>query len=648
MTPINILVVDDREENILTLKAILERDDICLFSTTSPNEALKLAWENQISIALVDVQMPEMDGFELVEMLKSNPRTKDIMVIFVTAISKEARYAVKGFGSGAIDYLYKPLDPFITAAKVDSFIQLSRYQADIRQKNEDLQNYAVVVKNSADIICAVDAKNFCIQTINPAAEKIMGFHPEDLIGKSIIDFAVHEQRPAFIKKLGEIIKDNLSNSVFEFQFSTLNKSVIWAECRIVYQNKTLFINISDISPQKSYQNQLIRSKEAAENSKKIKETFLANMSHELRTPVNGIIGITNLLRKTPLDEQQNNLIELLDVSSKSLLGVINDVLDISKMEAGKFSIVRTSVNLHDLLRSVYDLLKFKADESDIEFLLDIDKNIPQNLMIDSLRLNQILMNLVSNAIKFTERGYVKLKAYVVKKQNDRVKLNFTVEDTGIGIPAESLKNIFDSFEQIGDDTATKYGGTGLGLTIVKKLVELKGGELIVASEQGKGSTFSFINWYTIATKAKEKVTFKAERSLEKFDNLSILVAEDNMVNQFMLTKMLKDWNIVVDIVDNGLKVLDRLQHKDYDLILMDTHMPEMNGYQAAKTIRLNFAEPKRSIPIISLSAASFEHELQEAILAGMNDVLSKPFQPHELHTKIMQLINSDEVIKDRV
>jgi PAS domain S-box-containing protein len=645
MNPINILIVDDREENIIALNALLERDDIKIFSTTSPNEALKLAWENQISIAMVDVQMPEMDGFELVEMLKSNPRTKDILVIFVTAISKDTKYAVKGYGSGAVDYLYKPLDPYITAAKVDSFIQLAKIQADIKQKNEELQNFALVVKNSADIICSVDAKTFRIQTINPAVEKILGFKPEELIDKNIIDFAVKEQQNAFSEKLDEIIKDKLSSSVFEFKFETFGKTIIWAECRASYQNKTIFINISNISPQKSYQNQLIKSKENAEYGKKVKETFLANMSHELRTPVNGIIGLTNLLRKTALDEQQTSMIDLLEVSSQSLLGVINDVLDISKMEAGKFSIVRSSNNLHDLARSVYGLLKFKADENNIEFLLEIGSDVPVNLLVDSLRLNQILMNLLSNALKFTERGYVKLKISVLQKHSDQVKLKFSVEDSGIGIPDKMISRIFDSFEQATDETAAKYGGTGLGLTIVKRLIELKGGELTVTSQLGRGSTFNFVNWYTITDKPKEKIHRKADKTLEPFENVSILVAEDNLVNQFMLSKMLKDWGVEVEMVDNGRKVLNKLQQRNYDLILMDTHMPEMNGYEAAKAIRVDFDEPKRSIPIISLSAASFDYEQQEAIVAGMNDVLSKPFQPHELHRKILALLTNTELLK---
>ena len=374
------------------------------------------------------------------------------------------------------------------------------------KKNNELQNFAAVVKNSADIICEVDAQTLGIRSINPAVEKIIGYKPEQLLGKSIVDFAIESYKQVFRSKLGEIIKENLTSSVFEVQFDTFSKKIIWAECRVTYQNKTIFLNISDVSPQKSYQLQLIKSKETAEQGKKVKETFLANMSHELRTPVNGIIGLTALLRRTQLDEQQSSMIDLLEVSSQSLLGVINDVLDISKMEAGKFSIYRTVNNLHDLLRSVYGLLKFKADESNIEFLLEIGQDVPAYILVDSLRLNQILMNLLSNALKFTEKGYVKLKVSLIEKKPGQVKLLFKVQDTGIGIPSNMISRIFDSFEQAEEDTAIKYGGTGLGLAIVKKLVELKEGEITVDSKVGKGSTFSFANWYQLAGKPQEKVS----------------------------------------------------------------------------------------------------------------------------------------------
>lgn len=640
MAPVNILIVDDREENIIALEALLNRDDIRIFSTTSPNEALKIAWDNSIAIALVDVQMPEMDGFELVEMLKANPKTKDILVIFVTAISKEAKYVVKGLGTGAVDYLYKPLDPYVTSAKVDSFIQLARSQAEIKEKNIELQNFAVVVKNSADIICAVDAQTLRINSINPAVEKIMGFKPAEVIGKGVVDLAIEEDRGAFRKKLGEIIKDNLPFAVFEYRFETFEKRVIWAECRMSYRNKTIFLNISDVSPQKSFQEQLIKSKEAAEYGKKVKETFLANMSHELRTPVNGIIGITNLLRKTNVDDQQMGMLDLLETSSQSLLGVINDVLDISKIEAGKFSIVRTPNNLRAIVKAVHDLLKFKADEHDIEFLLEIAEDVPEYILVDSLRLNQILMNLLSNAIKFTDRGHVKLKLTVMQKHNNKVKLKFSIEDTGIGIASDKIATIFESFEQAENDTTAKYGGTGLGLTIVKKLIELKGGDLTVSSQVGKGSVFNFTNWYDVVDQPKEKANVReVPKIIAPFkENINVLVAEDNLVNQFMLSKILKEWNVSVDMVDNGRKALEKLRENDYDVVLMDTHMPEMSGYQTAKTIRVDFEEPKRSVPIISLSAASYDHEQQQAISAGMNDVLAKPFMPYELHEKIMKLL----------
>jgi CheY-like chemotaxis protein len=322
--------------------------------------------------------------------------------------------------------------------------------------------------------------------------------------------------------------------------------------------------------------------------------------------------------------------------------VVNDVLDISKIEAGKFSIIRKPENIHDIITSVYDLLKFKTDEKNIDLLLDIAHNVPKTIMVDSLRINQIMMNLLSNAIKFTDRGHVKLTISVVQKHLDKVKLKFSVEDTGIGISSDRLSRIFDSFEQAEDDTSAKYGGTGLGLTIVKKLVELKGGDLTVSSQIGKGSTFNFTNWFTVAVaKASSKPIEKINpKQLPPLTDLRILIVEDNVVNQYLLSKILKDWDVTIDVVDNGRKALEILRVKDFDVILMDTHMPEMNGYEAARAIRMDFEEPKRSVPIISLSAASFDHEKQEAITSGMNDVLPKPFQSVELHQKIQNLLKN--------
>lgn len=647
MFPINILIVDDREENIITLEALLQNtEDVVLYKTTSPNEALRIAWEKSISIALVDVQMPEMDGFELVEMLKHNPKTRDILIIFVTAISKEIKHAIKGYGAGAVDYLYKPLDPYITLAKVDSFIQLAKNQNEIKKKNEELANYAIMVNNSADIICTVDYQTLRIKHINPAVEKIMGFKPHEVVGKSLPSLALSKEQENFSNLLHEIVNNNHSYKVFETRFLTFDLQKIWVECRASYRNQTIFINISNISSQKNYEKQLVKSKQSAEYAKKVKENFLANMSHELRTPVNGILGIAKMMKQTQLDDQQRGMIDLLDFSSQSLLGVINDVLDISKIESGKFSIVRSPVNIRNVMKGITDLLRFKANEKCIDLILDIDDRIPAYIVADALRLNQILMNLLSNAIKFTDRGYVKISVDMEQQYLDKVQLKFSVTDSGIGIEPQKLSKIFNSFEQANEDTAIKYGGTGLGLAIVKKLVELKGGNITVESKIGKGSVFSFYNWYNSVE--HEKVLEKEDENsaLQPFTNLKVLIAEDNIVNQFIVTKLFKDWNIRYDAVDNGRKAIELLRDNNYDLILMDTFMPEMDGYQTALSIRVDFEEPKRSTPIISLSAAILEHEQQKAIAVGMNAVLTKPFQPAELHASIVEVLRIRETVSE--
>ncbi|MGY4383846.1 signal transduction histidine kinase [Pedobacter sp. UYP24] len=522
MEKINILIVDDRPENIIALEALLQRSDINIITTTNPNEALRLSWEMDIAIALVDVQMPEMDGFELVEILKSNPRTKDILIIFVTAISKETKYAVKGLNTGAVDYLYKPLDPFVTSAKVDSFIQFVRNQREIKQKNKELE---------------------------------------------------------------------------------------------------------------TYQNELIKAKEAAELSKRIKENFLANMSHELRTPINGIIGIAHLLEKTNLNEDQQEMLKLLEISSNSLLGVINDILDLSKIEAGKFRITRNDTDLIGVCDAVVNLLKIRAREKKLELITVLDPDLPKHIIADSLRLNQILMNLIGNAIKFTSEGSVTLKVDVVNAKGNNVRIKFAVIDTGIGIAKENIEKIFEIFEQADDQTATNFGGTGLGLSIVKNLAKLKGGTLEVQSEINKGSTFCFENWYQISKDVKT-VEKKPKETLMPFTNLKVLVAEDNPINKFLIIKILKDWMVDADVVENGKEAIDKLKDNDYDIILMDTFMPVMNGLDAIKLIRNGAAPGKEKIPIITFSAAVMENDKRTAMEAGANDVVSKPFELETLHRKL--------------
>ncbi len=528
MEKINILIVDDKIENIIALEALLNRNDVHMISTTLPNEALRISWEQDIAIALVDVQMPEMDGFELVEILKSNPRTKDILIIFVTAISIETKYAVKGLNTGAVDYLYKPLNPYITSAKVDSFIQMVRSQRELIKKNQQLERY---------------------------------------------------------------------------------------------------------------QKELIQAKEQAEQGKRIKENFLANMSHELRTPINGIFGLLQLLAKTEINEEQEQMLQLLQVSSSSLLGVINDVLDLSKIESGKFKITRGPGDIRELCKAVINLLGIGAKEKNILLEVELQETLPDRIQVDSLRLNQILMNLIGNAIKFTKQGKVTLKVNELDRKGNHIQLQFSVMDTGIGIAHENIDKIFDVFEQEDDHTTVKYGGTGLGLSIVKNLARLKGGQLRVESEQGKGSAFHFTNWYeVILDKGLGQKPSPSNLHFEPFENVRVLLAEDNPINTFVIIRIFKEWNIQVDVVENGQKALDQLGKQDYDFILMDTYMPVMNGLEAIRLIREGRVPGKERIPIINFSAAVMESDKKIALDAGADDILNKSFERIHLYEKIRSIL----------
>ncbi|SOD18280.1 response regulator [Pedobacter xixiisoli] len=526
MSKINLLIVDDKQENIIALEALLNRNDINIITTTSPNDALRICWEKEIAIALVDVQMPEMNGFELVEILKNNARTQDILIIFVTAISTEAKYAIRGLSAGAVDYLYKPLDPYITSAKVDSFIQLVKTQIEIKTKNQQL-------------------------------EKI--------------------------------------------------------------------------------QSDLIKAKEEAEQGKRAKESFMANMSHEIRTPINGILGLVHLLNQQELTEDQKEIVGLLDISSNSLLGVINDILDLSKIEAGKYTISFAETNIKELATQAANLLNIKALEKHIGLKLIIEQNVPKYIMADSLRLNQIFMNLLSNAVKFTNEGEVTFKLEVLENRGNTALLRFSVIDTGIGIAEDNIKTIFHSFEQVENVHTRVYGGTGLGLSIVKKLAELKGGELDVKSELGKGSTFSFTKWYKIIEKEERVDIKKAPEKLPTLDGLRILVAEDNSINVFLIVKILNDWKVQSTVVTNGAAALEALEKENFDLILMDTYMPVMNGLEAIQKIREGHIPGKENTPIISFSAGVLDSDKETAKRVGADDIIGKPFKIGSLHEKITRL-----------
>lgn len=384
---------------------------------------------------------------------------------------------------------------------------------------------------------------------------------------------------------------------------------------------------------------LDKAKTAAEKASEIKEQFLANMSHEIRTPVNSVLGFTSLLEKTELKENQAQFVSLIKTSGNNLLGIINDILDLSKIEYGMVQLVKNPFQLKQLCYEVEMMFFHQLTEKALLFTCTIDKNVPAVLIGDKERLNQILMNLVSNAIKFTEHGGITVSVSLLSQQDNKVRLQFSVKDTGIGIKEDKLLSIFERFEQAETGANRKYGGTGLGLSIVKNLVEIQGGSIIAKSIFGQGAEFVFDLPFDIADEnlaaEEEALTATGKRSaVFAFPKgLQVLVAEDNKMNQRLLQYIFDSWNIEFQFAENGKECIDALKLRQYDLVLMDIQMPEMDGYEATGIIRKQL---KLNLPIIAMTANALPGEKEKCERMGMNDYISKPISEQALQDVLVK------------
>jgi signal transduction histidine kinase len=527
-----ILIVDDKVNNILVIEGLLADIDVEFVRAMSGIEAIEKSAGDEFALVLMDVQMPGMDGFETVEVMRKDPKNEFLPIIYLTAIYNENYYRTKGIKTGAVDFLTKPIISDLFLGKVSIFINLYRQRKQL-------------------------------------------------------------------------------------------------EMEILRRHET--------------ETELKRAKELAEDAARAKQQFLSTMSHEIRTPLNGIVNTSRMLHdENPRPDQVEN-IEILQFSADNLLRLVNDILDYSKIDSGKVEFESIDFELKRLLTGIRQSFDHEALKKRLRLDVEIDEKIPAIIQGDSARLSQILINLVGNAIKFTHAGKITIRIELVDETDDQVELRISVTDTGIGIPADKQQYIFESFTQAHSSTTRKYGGTGLGLAITQKLVGLQGGVLKLDSEDGVGSTFSFSLTFRRSTRDHIAEEIKLDSTFHSLKGLRVLVVEDNIVNQKIVSKYLAKWDVEVSLAENGRVAVDKILQNRYDVVLMDLHMPEMNGYDATAQVRATEGDYYSTVPIIALTASAFLEDREKIYTVGMSGYIIKPFNPAELYWKIAPLMKQTDL-----
>ena len=506
-----------------------------------------------------------------------------------------------------------------------------------------------------------------ITDMNNASVNIIGMSREKLIGTDFFDYFTEPQKAREVYQ--EVFaKEFVADSPLTLRHTGGKLTDVLFNGSIYKDNSGEVLGVvivaRDITDQKRIASELLEAKVFAESATKIaedakskaekatliaeeatriaeiavhaKQQFLSNMSHEIRTPMNAIIGFTKVLLKTEMTYKQMEYLDAIKVSGQALTVLINDILDLAKVDSGKMTFEQIPFKMESSLSAMLHLFEPKIQEKNLELIKIYDKNIPEVLIGDPVRLHQIILNLVSNAVKFTSEGKITVSVNVLSEDSDSVTLEFAISDTGIGIPEEKIETVFEVFQQASSGTSRLYGGTGLGLAIVKQLVEPQGGSISVKSKLEVGTTFSFILSFQ-KTELKALTDLGSVKLDPDIKNIRVLVVEDIALNQLLMKTILNEFGFEFDVASNGKIAIEKLQNKTYDLILMDLQMPEMNGFEATEHIRNKM---NSKIPIIALTADVTTVDLAKCRSVGMNDYLSKPVDDRLLYNKIVEFVKN--------
>ncbi|MBL7848544.1 MAG: response regulator [Cyclobacteriaceae bacterium] len=494
--------------------------------------------------------------------------------------------------------------------------------------------YKSVVDDGSDLVFVVDYEGNILY--HNAAVRDLGYRPGSLNGKSFFDFMPSEGVPSLRKQFTRCCRKEFSEAI-EFEFLTKSGERRHYEFNAINLRHQegldgLILDCRDITQRKKLALALIEAQKA-------KDLFLANISHEIRTPVNGIVGMTTLLSQDTTPQEQQAYLTAIRAAAENLKVIINDILDLAAIESGKMQYEQIDFDLRYLLQTLVDTYRPQAVEKGLALRLELDKDADRTFIGDPVRINQVLTNLVGNALKFTHQGHILLRCTVAKKAGKTYLLRFEVEDTGIGIPADKLSAIFESFTQADASITRKYGGTGLGLTIARQLVSVQNGTIAVTSKAGKGSTFTVVLPLPVSSSKKRSADAKPAitplNELSSFQPLSVLLVEDNEINRLYAGSLLKKWKCRVEMAENGKEAIEKLALQTFDLILMDVQMPVMDGYEATRIIRSGPA-PGNQVPILALTANASVRDMDRCLEAGMNECLSKPFTPEQLFRQLQK------------